>query len=309
MATRLLKLLAEPREINGLQFVCAASIGVAISPTDAEDWEGLLTRADIALYRAKAESRGNASFFETGMDTIFRKRRCLEADLRRAMETSAFHLAYQPLVDLQGAELVGFEALLRWPEGWEPQSPANFIPVAEEAGLIVPIGAWVLETACREAASWTKPLKIAVNLSPLQFSSGDIVAVVDRALESSGLDPVRLEFEVTESLRLQNTETVLDQLARLRSSGISIALDDFGTGYSSLSYHWKFPFDKVRIDRSFVTQMEVDPKAADIVDTVVALGRILGLTVTAEGVETPDQAKHSGRRDAIKARNIYLAVL
>jgi diguanylate cyclase (GGDEF)-like protein len=291
LATRLLKILAEPCEINGLQLLCAASIGVAISPTDAEDWEGLLTRADVALYRAKSEGRGNASFFETGMDAIFRERRRLEADLRRAMDTGAFHLAYQPLVAFEGGELVGFEALLRWPEGWEPQSPATFIPVAEEAGLIVPIGAWVLETACHEAASWTKPLNIAVNLSPLQFSHGDIVAVVDKALKSSGLDPTRLELEVTESLWLQNTDTVLDQLARLRSKGISIALDDFGTGYSSLSYLWKFPFDKVKVDRSFVTQMEVDPKAAAIVNTVVALGRTLDLTITAEGVETPEQAK------------------
>jgi diguanylate cyclase (GGDEF)-like protein len=291
LATRLLKLLADPCEINGLQLVCAASIGVAISPTDTDDWDGLLSRADIALYRAKGGGRGNAAFFETGMDAMFRERRRLEADLRRAMDTSAFHLAFQPLIDFGGGELIGFEALLRWPEGWEPQSPATFIPVAEEAGLIVPIGAWVLKTACNEAAAWTKPLKIAVNLSPLQFSHGDIVAVVDEVLMSSGLDPCRLELEVTESLWLQNTETVLDQLARLRSRGISIALDDFGTGYSSLAYLWKFPFDKVKVDRSFVSQMEIDPKAAAIVDTVVALGRTLDLTITAEGVETPEQAK------------------
>jgi diguanylate cyclase (GGDEF)-like protein len=291
LASRLLKLLAEPIEIDQLQLVCAASIGVAISPTDADAWDGLLSRADIALYRSKGEGRGNASFFETGMDAMFRERRRLEADLRRALDTKAFHLAYQPLVDFRGGELVGFEALLRWPEGWEPQSPVTFIPVAEEAGLIVPIGAWVLKTACHEAAAWTKPLKIAINLSPLQFSHGDIVAVVDEALLSSGLDPERLELEVTESLWLQNTEIVLDQLTRLRSRGISIALDDFGTGYSSLSYLWKFPFDKVKVDRSFVTQMEMDPKAAAIVDTVVALGKTLDLTITAEGVETEEQAE------------------
>ena len=290
LATRLLKLLAEPIEIDGLHLICAASIGVAISPTDAEDWDELLSRADIALYRAKAEGRGNASFFETGMDAMFRERRRLEADLRRAMDTKAFHLAYQPLVSFEGGELEGFEALLRWPEGWEPQSPVTFIPIAEETGLIVPIGTWVLETACHEAAAWAKPLKIAVNLSPLQFSHGDIVAVVDEVLKSSGLDPERLELEVTESLWLQNTETVLDQLGQLRSRGISISLDDFGTGYSSLSHLWKFPFDKVKVDRSFVTQMQVDPKAAAIVDTVVALGRTLDLRVTAEGVETAEQA-------------------
>src|ERR1700722_963257 len=187
LTTRLLKLLAEPCEISGLQLVCAASIGVAISPTDTDDWDGLLSRADIALYRAKGGGRGNAAFFETGMDAMFRERRRLEADLRRAMDTSAFHLAFQPLIDFKGGGLIGFEALLRWPEGWEPQSPATSIPVAEEAGLIVPIGAWVLKTACSAAAAWTKPLKIAVNLSPLQFSHGDIMAVVDQALNSSGL--------------------------------------------------------------------------------------------------------------------------
>jgi diguanylate cyclase (GGDEF)-like protein len=291
LVTRLRNLLAEPIEINGLQLVCAASIGVAISSTDTWDWDGLLSRADIALHRAKDEGRGNASFFEIGMDAMFRERRRLEADLRRAMDTSAFHLAFQPLIDFKGGDLVGFEALLRWPEGWEPQSPATFIPIAEETGLIVLIGAWVLKTACNEAAAWTRPLKIAVNLSPLQFSHGDIVAVVEEALKFSGLDPGRLELEVTESLWLHNTEAVLDQLARLRSGGISIALDDFGTGYSSLAYLWKFPFDKIKVDRSFVTQMEIDPKAAAIVNTVVALGRTLDLTVTAEGVETPEQAK------------------
>jgi diguanylate cyclase (GGDEF)-like protein len=240
LATRLLKLLAEPYEINGLELVCAASIGVAISPTDTDNWDGLLSRADIALYRAKVGGRGNASFFETGMDAMFRERRRLDADLRRAMDTSAFRLAFQPLIDFKRGELIGFEALLRWPEGWEPQFPANFIPVAEQAGLIVPIGAWVLKAACNEAAAWTKPLKIAVNLSPLQFRNGDIVAVVDELLKSSGLDPCRLELEVTESLWLQNSETVLHQLAQLRSRGISIALDDFGTGYSSLSISGSF---------------------------------------------------------------------
>jgi diguanylate cyclase (GGDEF)-like protein len=291
LATRLLELLAEPCVIDELRLTCAASIGVAISPTDAEEWDGLLSRADIALYRAKADGRGNASFFEPGMDAIFRERRRLEADLHRALATKTFHLAYQPLVSLKGDELVGFEALLRWPEGWEPQSPATFIPVAENAGLIVPIGSWVLQTACSEAATWTKPLKIAVNLSPLQFTNGDIVTIVSEALRTSGLDPERLELEVTESLWLQNTESVLGQLAGLRSMGVSISLDDFGTGYSSLAYLWKFPFDKVKVDRSFVTQMEDDPKAAAIVDTVVALGRTLHLTVTAEGVETVEQAR------------------
>jgi diguanylate cyclase (GGDEF)-like protein len=290
-ADRLLKVLAEPYNIGDSQLVCKASIGIAIAPTDAEEWEKMLSCADAALYKAKAEGRNTACFFEAGMDATIRERRRLEADLRRALETNAFQLAYQPLFTFHDNSLFGFEALLRWPEKWSPQSPAVFVPVAEESGLIVPIGAWVLETACRTAAAWAKPLKIAVNLSPIQFRHGDIVAIVEKALHVSGLDPARLELEVTESLWLQNTDLVLDQLMRLREMGISIALDDFGTGYSSLTYLWKFPFDRVKIDRSFVTEMERDPKAVAIVNTIVALGRTLNLTITAEGVETPAQAR------------------
>ncbi|WP_263354994.1 putative bifunctional diguanylate cyclase/phosphodiesterase [Acidicapsa acidisoli] len=290
LAERLKRILSEPYDIGGYEVVCGASIGVAIAPTDAETWDSLLSCADVALYKAKAEGRNTVRFFEAGMDAAFRERRRLEADLRRALETKAFRMEYQPLVSFRDGNLLGFEALLRWPEDWKPQPPAVFIPVAEESGLIVPIGALVLETACRTAAAWTKPLKIAVNLSPVQFRHGDIVAVVQEALHVSGLDPARLELEVTESLWLQNTDVVLDQLARLRGMGISIALDDFGTGYSSLTYLWKFPFDKVKIDRSFVTEMEIDLKASAIVSTIVALGRTLDLTVTAEGVETQAQA-------------------
>jgi EAL domain-containing protein (putative c-di-GMP-specific phosphodiesterase class I) len=207
------------------------------------------------------------------------------------MDTIAFQLAYQPLFSCNGSVLLGFEALLRWPEGWEPQSPVAFIPVAEESGMIVPIGAWVLQTACRTAMTWTKPLKIAVNLSPVQFRHGDIVAVVQSALQASGLDPKRLELEVTESLLLHDTDAVLEQLTQLRALGISIALDDFGTGYSSLSYLWKFPFDTVKIDRSFVNDMTLDGKAEAIVNTIVALGNTLDLKVTAEGVETQAQVR------------------
>ena len=225
------------------------------------------------------------------MDAIFQERRKLESELRRALTTNSFHLAYQPLFNFRDGSLIGFEALLRWPEGWTPQSPAEFIPIAEETGLIVPIGSWVLESACKTAASWTKPLKVAVNLSPVQFRHGDIVAVVEAALKVSGLDPGRLELEVTESLWLQDTVAVIEQLTQLRAIGISFALDDFGTGYSSLTYLWKFPFDTVKIDRSFVTEMEVDPKAGAIVNTIVALGKTLDLTITAEGVETSAQAQ------------------
>jgi diguanylate cyclase (GGDEF)-like protein len=291
LADRLIKRLSEPYDIGDLQLTCGASIGIAIAPTDAEEWDSLLSCADAALYKAKAKGSNAVYFFEAGMDAIFRERRRLEIDLGHALKTNAFQLVYQPLFRFHDGSLLGFEALLRWPGGWDPQPPSAFIPVAEESGLIVPIGAWVLETACKTAAAWAKPLKIAVNLSPVQFRHGDIVAVVEAALKVSGLDPARLELEVTESLWLQNTDAVLDQLVRLRAMGISIALDDFGTGYSSLAYLWKFPFDTVKIDRSFVAEMNLDPKAGAIVKTIVALGRTLDLTVTAEGVETPAQAR------------------
>ncbi len=291
LTDRLTKVLAEPYEIGGLRVTCGASIGVAIAPDDAEEWDPLLSCADAALYKAKAEGRDAVCFFETGMDEDHRERRRLELKLRQALETKAFQIAYQPLVNIRDGSLVGFEALLRWPEGWDPQTPAAFIPVAEAYGLIVPIGAWVLETACKTAATWTKPLKVAVNLSSVQFRHGDIVATVESALKTSGLDPARLELEVTESLWLQNTEAVHSKLMRLRGMGVSIVLDDFGTGYSSLTYLWKFPFDMVKIDRSFVMGMELDLKAAAIVNTIVALSKSLAITVTAEGVETPAQAR------------------
>ncbi len=290
-AERLIKILLEPHAIGGRPMVCGASIGVAIAPPDADDFDKLLACADAALSKSKAAGRNTASFFEPGMDLIIRQRRQIEEDLRRVLATESFQLAYQPFHSFNDGALVGFEALLRWPEGWPLQSPAVFIPVAEESGLITRIGAWVLETACRTAATWPKPLKVAVNLSPAQFRHGDIVSAVEAALRVSGLDPARLELEVTESLWIEDSDGALDQLRRLRRIGVTIALDDFGTGYSSLSYLWKFPFDTVKIDRSFVMGMETEPKAAAIVNTITALGKALDLTITAEGVETVEQAK------------------
>jgi diguanylate cyclase (GGDEF)-like protein len=290
LTDRLMKILSEPYDIEGLKVISEASIGAAIAPTDATEWDSLLSCADAAMYKAKADGRNNAHFFEPGMDEALRERRHLEVELRRALELQAFQLAYQPIVSFQDGSLVGFEALLRWPEGWTPQSPAAFIPVAESYGSIVPIGAWALETACRTAAAWTTPLKIAVNLSPVQFRQGDVVDTVADALKRTGLDPARLELEVTESLLLQDTDSVHNKLMRLRAMGVSISLDDFGTGYSSLTYLLNFPFDAVKIDQSFVKEMRLEPKAAAIVNTIVALGKTLDLTVTAEGVETPAQA-------------------
>ena len=225
------------------------------------------------------------------MDAKIRERHQIETDIRRALATDSFQLAYQPIHSFHDGRLLGFEALLRWPEGWSSKSPADFIPVAEESGLINHVGVWALETACKTAANWINPLKVAVNLSPVQFRDGDIVSVVKEALRTSGLDPERLELEVTESLWIQDKDSVFNQLNCLRRLGVSIALDDFGTGYSSLTYLWKFPFDSVKIDQSFVREMETEPKAAAIVNTITALGKILDLAITAEGVETPTQAR------------------
>jgi EAL domain-containing protein (putative c-di-GMP-specific phosphodiesterase class I) len=264
---------------------------------------GLLP-AFLAQHRRRALSAAKAT--EAGQDgdgTSAGIGNCkrLERELRRALSREAFHLVYQPLFRFEDGSLLGFEALLRWPKEWPPQSPSTFIPVAEESGLIVPIGTSVLKAACKEAAGWDKPLKVAVNISPVQFRHSDIVTTVREALLLSGLDPSRLELEVTESLWLQNTPSVLDQLARLRAMSISIALDDFGTGYSGLTYLWKFPFDVVKIDRSFISAIETDPKARAIVDAMIALGKTLQVTVTAEGVETEAQVQaliHAGCHQA-----------
>jgi EAL domain-containing protein (putative c-di-GMP-specific phosphodiesterase class I) len=261
-----------------------------VRPPDADDFDALIACAYSALYKSKAAGRNSVSFFEPGMDAKNRQRRQIEADIRRALETDAFQLAYQPVHDFRDGRLLGFEALLRWPEGWDPQSPADFIPVAEESGLINRLGAWALETACRTAAAWKHPLKVAVNLSPVQFHDGDVPSLVEDALRNSGLNPLRLELEVTESLWIQDKDSVFNQLRRLHRLGSSISLDDFGTGYSSLAYLWRFPFDTVKIDQSFVREMEADPKAAAIVRTVAALGKTLNLAITAEGVETAAQA-------------------
>jgi diguanylate cyclase (GGDEF)-like protein len=291
LADRLIKVLSVPYEMNGSHLDSGASIGIAISPPDGDDVDALIACADAALHKAKADGRNSVRFFESGMDAKIRERVQIETDIRRALATDAFQLAYQPIHSFRNGKLLGFEALLRWPEGWSPKSPADFIPVAEESGLINRLGAWALKTACKTAADWTKPLRVSVNLSPVQFRDGDIVSVVKEALRTSGLHPERLELEVTESLWIQDKDSVLNQLIRLRKLGVSIALDDFGTGYSSLAHLWKFPFDTVKIDQSFVREMETQPKAAAIVHTITALGKILDLTITAEGVETQAQAR------------------
>lgn len=292
LADRLVEVVAAPYNLAGHTVVCGTSVGIAVAPSDGVDGEMLLRNADMALYRSKAAGRGVAHFFESGMDTALRQRRALEQDLRAAVAQGNLELAYQPLFRMPDRSLVGFEALLRWthPErGAVP--PQDFIPLAEETGLIIPIGEWVLRTACQEAAAWPGRHKVSVNLSPLQFRRGDIVATVRDALTAASLPPGHLELEITEGLLLDDADLVLGKLEQLRAMGCQIAMDDFGTGYSSLGYLWRFPFDRLKIDRSFIHEMQHDEKAAAIVDTILSLGRTLNLEVTAEGVETEPQAQ------------------
>jgi diguanylate cyclase (GGDEF)-like protein len=295
LAQRLVDAMHLPFGIEGHRIVLGASIGIAASAdlgdvTTAGTPDTLLKNADLALYRAKADGRGTYRFFEADMDARLQARRSLELDLQMALERKQFEILYQPLVDTKQGRVAGFEALLRWHHPVRGTvSPAEFIPVAEETGLIRAIGAWVLEQACREAATWPGDVKVAVNLSPVQFTAGNLVETVSRALKQSGLAANRLELEITESLLLQDNGAVLDMLHQLRELGTRIAMDDFGTGYSSLSYLQRFPFDKIKIDQSFIRQLSVRPDSIAIVRAVIGLGRSLGMAIIAEGVETQEQ--------------------
>ena len=284
LAERLAALVGEPYEVAQQQVVIGISIGIAVA-SGAEDADGLLQAAGLALRRAGAVGRGTPYFYENGMDAELQAQRALEADLRRALAEGQFELFYQPLVHAAG--IAGFEALLRWrhPERGLV-SPAEFIPLAEAAGLIGEIGAWVLVQACAEAAGWPGALKVAVNLSPVQFRTRSLVDDAGHALAASGLPASRLELEITESLLLQDDDGVLGALHALQGMGVRIAMDDFGTGYSSLSYLRRFPFDKIKIDQSFVRGITTQEDCRKIVRAVIGLGRSLGMVVNAEGVET-----------------------
>lgn len=290
LARRLVETLAEPFDLEGQQVLVGTSIGIALADTDGENADALLKCADLALYRAKAEGRGTWRLFEPGMDVLAQARRALELDLQRAIAGGQFELFYQPLVEMTNTGISGFEALLRWRHPDRGLvSPALFIPLAEEVGLIQAIGGWALRQACVEAASWPGMLKVAVNLSPAQFRGGQLARDVAVALAASGLAAKRLELEITETVLLQDDKTVLETLHAVRDLGVRVAMDDFGTGYSSLSYLRRFPFDKIKIDQSFVRGLGEDADAAAIVSAVVGLGRSLGMAVNAEGVETPGQ--------------------
>jgi diguanylate cyclase (GGDEF)-like protein/PAS domain S-box-containing protein len=291
LAERLAAEFVSDLEIDGRKIPMGVTIGIAIYPQNGADAATLVGNADAALYRAKAEVRGSIRFFDASMDRQLREKRALEQDLRTAIADEQLTLFFQPQAKIDGS-FTGFEALLRWRH---PRlgmvSPATFIPLAEETGLIVTIGEWVLRTACREAASWPNPLHIAVNLSPVQFERGDLAALVHEILLETGLAPSRLELEITEGVLIGDFNRALATLRRLKGLGVRIAMDDFGIGYSSLSYLQSFPFDKLKIDQSFVANLNTNRQSASIVKAVIALSRGLNVPVLAEGVETQEQLK------------------
>ena len=292
LARRLRERLAEPHLVERHRLTVTASLGMAVGPADGDDPTTLLRRAELALDQAKASGDNAGRFFYGAMEKKATRRRQLEQDLRNAIAEDQLRLQYQPQFDLRTARIVGYEALIRW---HHPQrglvSPGAFIPCAERSGLIHAIGEWALRTACRYAASWPEPWNIAVNLSAIQFMNPDLVATIGRILDETGLDPKRLEVEITESLLLQNVDQVQRMLRQLGRLGVAVALDDFGTGYSSLSYLARFPFNKIKIDQSFVHALGSRPEALAVVKTIVGLGGALDITIIAEGVETEAQAE------------------
>jgi diguanylate cyclase (GGDEF)-like protein len=291
LAEALLHIIATPFVIEGHLLTVETSIGIAIMPDHGLLANELLKRADLALYRAKSHGRNGWRVFEPTMEQEARSRLELAMDLRGAVQREEFELHYQPVVALGNEQTVGAEALVRWrPQRGELIPPDQFIPLAEDTGLIIPLGEWVLRRACQDAAGWPSHWRVAVNLSPVQFRGTDVVALVRKTLADSGLPAQRLELEVTESVLLQYNEQNLRVLHQLRELGIAIVLDDFGTGYSSMSYLLTFPFDKIKIDRTFVADLPSRQNCSAIVSAVCGLARSLNVSTTAEGVETPEQA-------------------
>jgi diguanylate cyclase (GGDEF)-like protein/PAS domain S-box-containing protein len=287
LSRRLLDAICDPYLLDGHSVVIGATIGIAMAPGDGEESEKLLKNADMALSRAKTESRGTFAFFEADMDARAQKRRKIELELRDAIQNEVLRPYYQPLIDLSTGRITGFEALVRWPHPERGMiSPGDFIPVAEETGLVNGVGGLMLRRACMDAALWPDDVRVAVNLSPVQFRVGNLMAVVMDALKQSGLPPERLEVEITETVLLEKSDTVLATLHALRSLGLRISMDDFGTGFSSLSYLRSFPFDKIKIDQIFVRDLAANRDAQAIIRSIVSLGQGLGVTITAEGVET-----------------------
>jgi diguanylate cyclase (GGDEF)-like protein/PAS domain S-box-containing protein len=308
LAGRLIAAMREPFIIEDDMFLIGASIGIAMAPSDGIRPDHLLRNADLALYRAKADGRSTHRFFESQMDSEQRERRLIEADLRGAITRNELVLHYQPLVSAINGMPTGFEALVRWnhpDRGLVP--PSDFIGIAEQSDLIVDIGDWTINQACIEAAAWPEHLTVAVNLSARHFRRSDIGRVVQRALSHSGLAPKRLEIEITEGLLIENPDEVIEKLGEIRALGVTIAMDDFGTGYSSLSYLLKFPFDKIKIDRSFVEASTSDPIARDILRAIASMAKTLKLRITAEGVETAEQVEFLSEIACHQLQGYYFA--
>ena len=301
LAGRIVDAMKAPFVINGARVEVGVSVGIALAPDDGLDGNNLLSRADMAMYRAKAEGHGWC-VYQPEMDEELHRRMALEQDLRSALKNGEFELFFQPLLDLGNNAIVSFETLLRWRHPVRGLvSPLDFIPLAEETGLIVPIGEWVLKAACKAAAAWPADWRVAVNISPVQFRNRSLVNLVRKALKSSGLNARRLELEITESVILSDVKHNLQVLNDIRALGVRIAMDDFGTGYSSLSYLRTFPFDKIKIDRSFIRDLTQDKNALSIVRAITDMAQSLGVRITAEGVETEAQM------EALKALNCHEA--
>jgi diguanylate cyclase (GGDEF)-like protein len=292
LAEKIIEVVGQPSSIDGHDVTVGASVGIAVAHPGNMNTENLLKSADLAMYSAKSDGRGTYRMFDPEMDAIVQARRLLERDMRTALAQDGFRLFYQPLVNLQTKKVTAFEALMRWqhPErGMVP--PSDFIPVAEEMGLIVQLGEWALRQACAEATEWPDGICVSVNLSPLQFSKGNLVSSVMSALASAGLPASRLELEITESVLLEKSERNITILNQLRDLGVRISMDDFGTGYSSIGYLRSFPFDKIKIDQSFVRDLLVDEGSLAIVRAIAGLGVSFGMITTAEGVETEEQMR------------------
>jgi diguanylate cyclase (GGDEF)-like protein len=306
-AHRLISAVIAPMTFKEQEIVATVSIGVALAPTDGTNSERLLKSADLALYKSKADGRNCIRFFVPEMDASLQTRIALEKTLRDAVLHERFILHYQPLFEISGQRLIGFEALIRLPaEDGTLIPPMTFIPVAEDMRLIGKIGAWVLREACQAATTWPEPLTVAVNLSPAQFEAGSVSTIVASALKETGLAPHRLELEITETLLLGNSEAIMTELQALKAMGVAIVMDDFGTGYSSLSYLWRFPFDKIKIDRSFMQGFDASGRDAEtVVKTIIALGRELDMRVTVEGVETAKQAAFLDGADADQVQGFF----
>jgi diguanylate cyclase len=289
LSQRIIKAISAPYSVSGHNISIGASIGIAVIDRNCAGAADIMRYADMALYRAKNEGRNRACIYDAEMDAALSNRKLLEGDLRDAIASNGLRVAYQPIVDKTGEKMMGVEALCRWTHPTRGDiSPAEFIALAEHSGCIIELGAFVLRQACLDGNAWPQ-LSLAVNVSPLQFRRAEFVDQVERILEETGFDPTRLELELTESVLLGNVDSAEAAMLRLKALGVRIALDDFGTGYSSLLYLRRYPFDKLKIDRSFVHSIEIAPDAAAIVHAVVGLGRGLGMKVTAEGVETADQ--------------------